>query len=135
MKYLTLFSLAFVLYSCDPNEKAATPDPSITPPDWIRGSWIHTDSTDYSEKLIITENDIVLERYLSTGKTSVSYIDSCKTHKISVEDKTRDNTYYSMEFSSNNEEINIIYFAKIANNEIRLINEESLTPITFKKEN
>jgi hypothetical protein len=135
MKYLTLFSLTFVLFSCDPKEKIVTPDPSINPPEWIRGSWVHTDTANFSEKLIISDDDIIFERFLSTGKTAVSYMDSCKTYKLSVEEKIKNNTYYSVEFINDSKEINIIYLAKIAAGEIRLINQTSPTPKTFAKEN
>ena len=72
MKYLTLLSLIFILFSCDPEEKAVTPDPSITPPEWIQGSWTYTDSSNYTENLIISEDDIVHESLLSTGKNPLA---------------------------------------------------------------
>ena len=62
-------------------------------------------------------------------------MDSCKTYKLSVEEKIKNNTYYSVEFINDSKEINIIYLAKIAAGEIRLINQTSPTPKTFAKEN
>ena len=79
----------FILFSCDPEEKAVTPDPSITPPEWIRGSWTYTDYSNYTENLIISEDDIVHERLLSTGKKSISYMNSCKDNSISVDQKIK----------------------------------------------
>lgn len=131
MKFLPLDIVALFIFSCDPYEKPPTPDPSITPPEWIRGSWTHTDSTNYKEKLIISEDDIVIERLLNTGKVSTSYMDSCKEYSISVEEKIKYNNYYNLEFTDKNDEVHLIYLAKIGGNEIRLINEISPTPKTY----
>jgi len=131
MKFLPLAIVALFIFSCDPYEKPPTPDPSITPPEWIRGSWTHTDSTNYKEKLIISEDDIVIERLLNTGKVSTSYMDSCKEYSISVEEKIKYNNYYNLEFTDKNDEVHLIYLAKIGGNEIRLINEISPTPKTY----
>ena len=131
MKFLPLAIVALFIFSCDPYEKPPTPDPSITPPEWIRGSWIYTDSTNYTENLIISEDDIELERLLNTGKTSISYMDSCKENSIAVEQVIKYNSYYNLEFTDKNDDINLIYLAKIGGNEIRVINETSPTPKTY----
>ena len=131
MKFLPLAIVALFIFSCDPYEKPPTPDPSITPPEWIRGSWIYTDSTNYTENLIISEDDIELERLLNTGKTSISYMDSFKENSIAVEQVIKYNSYYNLEFTDKNDDINLIYLAKIGGNEIRVINETSPTPKTY----
>lgn len=133
MKYLTLLSLIFILFSCDPEQEAATPDPSITPPEWIRGSWTYTDSSNYTENLIISEDDIVHERLLSTGKKSISYMDSCKEYSISVNQEIKYNSYFHIKFTDKNDSINLLYLAKIAGDEIRVIDEKSPTPKSYIK--
>ncbi|MBL6662731.1 MAG: hypothetical protein ISP71_01390 [Flavobacteriales bacterium] len=135
MKYLTLLSLIFILFSCDPEEKAVTPDPSITPPEWIRGSWTYTDSSNYTENLIISEDDIVHERLLSTGKKSTSYMDSCKEYSISVNQEIKYNSYFHIKFTDKNDSINLLYLAKIAGDEIRAIDEISPTPKSYTRVN
>ena len=131
MKFLPLAIVALFIFSCDPYEKPPTPDPIITPPEWIRGSWIYTDSTNYTENLIISEDDIELERLLNTGKTSISYMDSFKENSIAVGQVIKYNSYYNLEFTDKNDDINLIYLAKIGGNEIRVINETSPTPKTY----
>ena len=94
-------------------------------------SYFYTDSTNYTENLISSEDDIVLERLLNTGKTSISYMDSCKENSIAVEQLIKYNSYYNLEFTDKNDDINLIYLAKIGGNEIRVINETSPTPKTY----
>ena len=131
MKFLPLAIVALFIFSCDPYEKPPTPDPSITPPEWIRGIWTHTDSTNYTENLIISEDDIIHERIKNSSKTTVSYVDSCKDNNIVVEQKIKYNTYYNLKFEDENGNINHFYLAKIAGNKIRVINETSPTPKTY----
>jgi len=131
MKPFTLFALAFILFSCDPKEKIVTPDPSIKPPEWIRGTWIYSDSTNYTEKLIISNNDIIKERIINSDQNSISFIDSCKDNSITIEESVKYNIYYHIEFKNKNDNINHIYLAKIGGNEIRLINGVSPTTKSY----
>ena len=82
MKFLpiAILALPIFLFSCKPDKEPINPEPSMTPPEWLIGSWLHSDSTGVTEKMIVSRDDIVLERFVSTGKTSLSYIDSCKTN-------------------------------------------------------
>ena len=130
---IPLLTLFVFLFSCKPNE-IVKPEPSMSPPEWLIGSWLHSDSTSVTEKMIVSEDDIVLERFISTGKTSLSYIDSCKTNDLELSDYIKYNSYYNLEFTNKDKEISLIYYAKISGSEIRVINEVSPTPKTFLKE-
>lgn len=129
---IPLFTILLFLISCIETE-VAEPEPSMNPPAWLIGSWLHSDSTGVSEKMIVSESDIVVERFKSTGKTSVSYIDSCKINDLKLNDYVKYNSYYNLEFTKNNE-TSLIYYAMIGGSEIRVITETSPTPKTFLKE-
>ncbi|MDB0006648.1 hypothetical protein N9E30_01710 [Flavobacteriales bacterium] len=136
MKFLpiAILALSIFLFSCKPDKEPVKPEPSMTPPEWLIGSWLHSDSTGVTEKMIVSTDDIVLERFVSTGKTSLSYIDSCKTNDLELSDYIKYNSYYNLEFTDKNKETNLVYYAKIGGSEIRVINEVSPTPKTFLKE-
>ena len=136
MKLSLPLTLVFLfLFSCkDP--VIIEPEPSMSPPVWLIGNWLHSDSTTaVVEKMIVSDDDIVLERFPSTGKTSMSVIDSCKTNNITLSDYIKYNSYYSLEFTKENEDsVHIIYYAKISDAEIRIINEVSPTPKTYTRQ-
>ncbi|MBL6657060.1 MAG: hypothetical protein ISP73_00465 [Flavobacteriales bacterium] len=132
--FFPLLTLFFFLFSCKPDKEVVKPEPSMTPPEWLFGSWLYSDSTGVTEKMIVSEDDIILERFKSTGKTSLSYIDSCKANDLELSDYIKYNSYYNLEFTNKDKEISLIYYAKISGSEIRVINEVSPTPKTFLKE-
>lgn len=133
MKTILYSILLFLFFISCADTEVAEPEPSMNPPEWLIGSWLHSDSTSIIEKMIVSESDIVLERFLNTGKTSVSFIDSCKTNDLKLNDYTKYNSYYNLEFTKNNE-TSLIYYAMIGGSEIRVITETSPTPKTFLKE-
>jgi hypothetical protein len=81
--------------------------------------------------MIVSTDDIVLEHFISNGKTSLSYLDYCKTNDLELSDYIKYNSYYNLEFTNKDKETNLVYYAKIGNSEIRVINIVSPTPKTF----
>jgi len=133
-KLFPLIVFILFIFSCKPIE-IVEPEPSMSPPEWLIGNWLHSDSTTVVEKMIVSDDDIVLERFPSTGKTSMSVIDSCKTNNITLSDYIKYNSYYSLEFTKENEDsVHIIYYAKISDAEIRVITEVSPTPKTYTRQ-
>ncbi|MDA7794069.1 hypothetical protein N8962_00010 [Flavobacteriales bacterium] len=53
---------------------------------------------------------------------------------MELSDYVKYNSYYNLEFTSNDNSINLIYYAKISDLEIRVINEVSPTPKTYRME-
>ena len=60
-------------------------------------------------------------------------MDSCKEYSISVNQEIKYNSYFHIKFTNKNDSINILYLAKMAGDEIRVIDEKSPTPISFVK--
>ena len=134
MKQFLPITLIFLfLFSCkDP--VIIEPELSMSPPEWLMGNWLHSDSTGIIEKMIVLEDDIVIEYFKNTDKITTSVIDSCKVNDLELSDYVKYNSYYNLEFTSNDDSISLIYYAKISALEIRVINELSPTPKTYRME-
>ena len=133
MNKIILILLVVTFFSCDKTPESAKPEPSLSPPQWFIGTWNHSDSTGVIESLIVSEKDVVVERFTSSGKLTTSYVDSCKTNSIELKDFVKYNAYYNLEFTDENENVYLMYFAKIAYDEVRFLNHIRPTPKTYTR--
>ena len=132
---MSILFFAILIYSCKTDDDSVNnPLPMINPPEWIKGSWVRNVDSVNTEMFVISENDVILQRTNETTNTTISFIDSCIKNKIQLSEYTKYNTYYNLSFTNENNEVNEIYFAKIADNEIRYLTDHSPTPKTYIRE-
>jgi hypothetical protein len=136
MKYLiTFLILTLLFFSCKPEDDSVNnPLPTLTPPEWIKGSWNRSVDSLNSEKIVISNDDVIIKRTSNNTNTTTSIVDSCTKNNIQLSEYTKYNSYYNLTFINDKNEVNEIYFAKISDNEIRFLTDISPTPKTYIRE-
>ena len=129
-KLFFLLTISVFLFSCIP-DGVVVPETVLSPPQWFVGNWSHSDSSGVIEKVTVNENNVTVENF--DDNISINYKDYFNRNKMEVKEMINHNISYGFEYLEDNE-MKLINFAVIGNNEVRFVDENGPTHKTYIKE-